>query len=417
MNLICVLFLFLCAVNCQPPEDGAHDADFFYRDKSDWVDPGNIFTYDPLTKSNIDKTHKSTQTETHIPESQPLSCPHSDCHKVDAKLDTCRKELASYKAIASRSGDHRAESFLRHLTSKTALKLEQLVKTVDGKSKSTLHIQFPLKSADLKRLQRYVLEEADGKNTLDTLSETLAKFLDTFDVIERERWYVQIMAYFPGILLAIALFYIIYILRRRFVLLFLFVCTLWEWFKLYKNVLARREEVIAKVPAHCFQGHSSSYNWLSAINVWLGNQLSFVQVADSCTEYYQAIYVDPILEANPAKAFSEVLGMIFLYPITLIGNYTGLSIQKFFSHIPGFHMIWIGPLSFLVVIAFLLAISRMTFNSLVSSSSSALFGPRKVPIESNKPQTRSRRAHFLNSSDSPHHRRALSVGDVRRIAH
>lgn len=325
-----------------------------------------MFTYDAATKTNTDKRSKSTQTDHVHSCDAPVKCANK-CDALKDKLSSCRRELGEYKKMSSKPTsicEQRAELFFRRLTQKAHKRLTQLVERKHDVHLPHVFVQFKLSPGHINYLKS-VGSGAKPLNcsSLDRVRDVVDHLFDDMDLVGRQTWLniaaTRSVAFIPYFFLLLAALYTLHLLRRRPFMTFFLVCTCWQWYKMYKSVIAERERNILRVPPSCFAGSTSSEpTWMDGLNMWMRTQFSFNQgVEDHCAEYFKTLYVDAILEVNPAKAFGEVIGLVFFYPLTALGDYSGLSLQKFFSHIPSFHIIWIAPGLLLFLIAFVFAVA------------------------------------------------------------
>lgn len=395
-----MLSLLLCVKSNEPSHntDSSSDADtngYFYQDKSDWVDPGDMFTYDAARKRNSNSRNKMIQTDAEC-QCPPTQCSLAEKNKLEDKLRDCQRNLSAFKSLSkTRPGcDQRADAFFRRFHNKAVSKLIQLKNEANSMASSVLFLQIGLTRGDLDTLDmagiRTSIESQlnDCKKAGD-IAETMISLLDSFEIVGKETLFEKYCHYIPIIFGLLAISYIIFSIRRNLFLLFLFAlltCTVWQWFRLYFEVVAKRQDTI-HMPAECIGGKSDVSSTIKSIFGYLyqsvDSKISFnSKYESSCSKYYRDVIVSPILEVNPVEAFVEVIAILFFRPLALLGDNFGLSFSNFFQHIPIVQLIWVAPMFLIIALCSLLILGRYSLN---------------LPFISLKPE----RISYVKVNDSP----------------
>ena len=108
----------------------------------------------------------------------------------------------------------------------------------------------------------------------------------------------------------------------------------WTWIHLYQLAVAKQQATLSRlgnIPETC-----QTQGWLSAIkDVVTGDSYN-----SKCEAYYSALLVNPVLEATPIIALSEMLSQFVLRPLQLLGESLGVYYKTLLDPLP---LVWKIP--------------------------------------------------------------------------
>lgn len=341
--------------------------DYFAVDKSEWVEPTNMFEGPSQLKLNT--KDQPTQTINTCDCTTDPEKVVEDCSLISKELESRTREVKALKSLLnSKSCGYRASAFFKRLAYKTMNKIDQLMynaQSMDTGSGLYLHVDVSAK--DMATLQELKFKNAAEEcSFVEKFDRVASRLIDSAYLGSKPSFWVEYHDYIVGIIMSICIGYA-FIIRRgnwdKFVLL-LIVGTLWEWKRMYQMEIARRLESSLSVPPECANG--KNVQWTKSLSNWFtgmaNNVFSFkvyAQESDNvCSSYYSSIAVNPLLDVNPVEAFSHILGLIFFRPLVQLGDYSGKATTKFFSHIPIAYLPFILPSALFVIALVVLGIFR-----------------------------------------------------------
>ncbi|XP_030289496.1 chloride channel CLIC-like protein 1 [Sparus aurata] len=98
-----------------------------------------------------------------------------------------------------------------------------------------------------------------------------------------------------------------------------FVSFIWNWFYLYKTAFAEHQNKMAQL-YHIGEKCSGlkKFDWTDSLKEFFRS--TFTLQDDPCKEYFEAIFVDPLLLVPPSKALSVTIVTFFTEPLKHIGE-------------------------------------------------------------------------------------------------
>ena len=108
----------------------------------------------------------------------------------------------------------------------------------------------------------------------------------------------------------------------------------WTWIHLYQLAMAKQQATLSRlshIPDTC-----QKQSWYSAItNIFHGES-----EATQCDAYYSALLVNPVLEATPIRALTEMISLFVLRPLQLLGESLGIYYKTLLDPLP---LVWKIP--------------------------------------------------------------------------
>ena len=108
----------------------------------------------------------------------------------------------------------------------------------------------------------------------------------------------------------------------------------WTWIHLYQLAMAKQQATLSRlshIPDTC-----QKQSWYSALT----NILQGESEASQCDAYYSALLVNPVLEATPIRALTEMLSLFVLRPLQLLGESLGIYYKTLLDPLP---LVWKIP--------------------------------------------------------------------------
>lgn len=381
MFTFCLICLTLLSVvqqksdikNFENNEELDSTNEYLRYDKSDWVDPGDMFSYDPHTKSNM-KTAKAGATtkrrafdesECECQHSEPTPCYNKGCDEVLSKLKECETEVKLLKDMTSGlSCNERIAAFTKRALQKLNNQLNNLFQP-----REEVKVYLLVYKETLMLLEKYTKYEKINCKNIDIFEDEIIRLMDQIEVFpdEHNSWRVYLVNLINSkvndsrfimsitcLLLAIFLIYKMY--YSSFVLnIFLFIIIMlmmavgWEWNQLYHAEIAKKQAVLQLPPLECQNPNTLSY--------FERIRLSLFASEERCYRYYRASMVDPVWEVNPLTAASSLLAKTAFLPLGIAGDSLGEFVNKFFSHIPWYLLPFVGLASLVVVLFSLILVA------------------------------------------------------------
>ena len=108
----------------------------------------------------------------------------------------------------------------------------------------------------------------------------------------------------------------------------------WTWIHLYQLAVAKQQATLSRlshIPDTC-----QRQSWYSALtNIFHGES-----EASQCDAYYSALLVNPVLEATPIRALTEMISLFVLRPLQLLGESLGIYYKTLLDPLP---LVWKIP--------------------------------------------------------------------------
>ena len=111
----------------------------------------------------------------------------------------------------------------------------------------------------------------------------------------------------------------------------------WTWIHLYQLAVAKQQATLSRlsnIPDSC-----QKQTWFSAFT----NMLQGESEAAKCDAYYSALLVNPVLEATPIRALTEMLSVFVMRPLQLLGESLGIYYKTLLDPLP---LVWKIPILF-----------------------------------------------------------------------
>ena len=108
----------------------------------------------------------------------------------------------------------------------------------------------------------------------------------------------------------------------------------WTWIHLYQLAMAKQQATLSRlshIPDTC-----QKQSWYSALT----NILHGESEASQCDAYYSALLVNPVLEATPIRALTEMISLFVLRPLQLLGESLGIYYKTLLDPLP---LVWKIP--------------------------------------------------------------------------
>uniref|UniRef100_T1JLB0 Chloride channel CLIC-like protein 1 n=1 Tax=Strigamia maritima TaxID=126957 RepID=T1JLB0_STRMM len=339
-----ILFLFVIldifSVHCE-------------QDISDWADPTDMLSYDPLTKTNkrfdlqmpcncdskTDKTAMDLSSE---------CC--TDAKMYEEKYDECesKRKISELCETVDKNGieitymQRFISILLQHFYYESAMEVQNYRVTVklDSINRQKLKEFVEAKKIHLNEIDLILTELIYDSHPVSEDGGTV--FLPTVD--ERTR---NLIFWITLSICGLILLYMMFRVPLYYVFLVLFfVGTFWHWQHMYQLAIADRHAALTKnpeMPKRCLPDRMSWFDGLKAWwfeDVWKGE--------DDCKQYFRTLLVDPIWDISPTMAFSYMFTQFVTYPLSAVGT----NIGKFFHNL--FEPL--SPTAMLLVLPFLLFI-------------------------------------------------------------
>ena len=251
------------------------------------------------------------------------------------------------------------------------LKLLQLDQELDTDIETRrFDAKIEVTAAQVKTLQRFVRDQDKKKSNKERLGllHDVDSILNNYIVyVEEEqdfefsdvaqdytsklgRYLPSSQDFFWGILFGASLG-LIYLLRAglpiwKWFLLLLALSSLWHWGHMYKKAVLKKHLALissADIPHECFKEKT----WFDA----------FFGANQKCSQYHEAMLVDPLWEVTPTMAVAETLTLFIVQPLEPFGKHLG----KFFTSLLT-ELSWLSSLPVLVfVFCLILLILVMLF--------------------------------------------------------
>jgi len=309
----------------------------FNVDHSNYVDPFDMFNYDPIAIKQSDR-------------------------KLKRKLE---KDVIATKEHGTLCGE---KLFLKRLVQILFSTMQLKEKTIE--EGEILHI--PLTASVTKRtqsvLQQFLDEEKEEKvNMIADLDEILSNLLElNIQPIVQHEMYMKLPSLYQWIyeiklqpkdwLIVVFVFYswililmlyhghtMKYIASVSF-FFFLGVSWFWRWNYLYQVSTAEKQSHAMKhqqVPLACYPDQLS---WFAQLRNYFSNE-------DPCAEYFKNTLIDSAIKISPLQAISDVLvGMVF-EPSGYIGQQVGKFFYSLLSNVS-----WLEAIPVFVAVIFLLVV-------------------------------------------------------------
>lgn len=370
--------------------------EYFSIDKSDWIEPGNMFEERKPVNYPDDESAISNNCQC---SSEPVKVAE-DCSAIKKELILCEKEIKSLKSLLnSKSCGYRASAFFKRIALKTVSKIDQLmINSQNLDTGSCLYLHIDISEKDLSILQQFKLKEAAEEcSFIEKVDKVATRLIDSAYIGSKPSFWAENHDYIIGTIITICIGYS-FIIRRgywdKFILLII-VGTLWEWKRMYQMEITKR---ILSVSPECSSGRE--VDWTRSLANWFtgfaGSIFSFQHYSQRSDNVCSLIAVNPILDVNPVEAFSHVLSLIFFRPLVQLGDYSGMATTKFFAHIPIAYIPLILPSALFIIALVVMGIFRYSLKLpfvMIAPST----GPRTIT------HIHHSSGHPLDSGDRPPH--------------
>lgn len=347
--IVLSLIVFICSTHgstfnqAEDSEDPEYKQIYQPVDKSDWIDSGDMFTYDPSSGTNRESKFKEAasmviQMAKERRKTQQDSKDHcfNDCQEIIVKLKDCEESQKKVRCECL-NNDHcgaRSYQIIRRLM---ILLNKQL--TNEYSRGSILELKVNLDDFFFQMPENIKnISDCDYLANLHPLADQILPSIIIYHpdpLISPEYLSVKFGATGLGCLLTLIwLFKMAWKIRLlALISIFFFITLIWEYLLLYQTEMAKVEEKSNRLKDKCeSQASINFFGWISS----LVPVLSFGSENSECTDYYISTRVNPLLSVNPIMAFSKLYEHTILFALTLTANATGLSFKAFFSHIPTF---------------------------------------------------------------------------------
>ncbi|XP_074642345.1 chloride channel CLIC-like protein 1 [Tubulanus polymorphus] len=316
--------------------------------KDDFVDPNDMFNYEPngLKKINdkefvkIDETNSEDMNKKYRKDSAKLPSEQiSATEKVEKVCPAVVSDRPFYK--------QHIRSLLTHFTKK--------LDSENSQEEMSYELIVTLSKSDFNILQSFVNKESVSIQDVNSVLGQMIRRSKPLEEVFVSRWTFEDIFFGIQYKLAKEIMMIMILVitticigtrvqvswRRLFghIVMVCFIISIpWNWFHLYKVAVAKRQsEVIKGIPEEC---RPSDMSWQKSI---LGYFDSFITVKKgTCAEYHEKLQVDPFWEVSPPQAVAVSITKFILEPVTHIGE----SISKFFRSI----LLHVPPVMYPVVI-------------------------------------------------------------------
>ena len=214
--------------------------DYFYVDKSKWVDPGNMFTYDHRTKSNVPEPN-APRIEHHdeLPTIESCLALNDKHSQLKEKLQVCRKDKKILESLMlKKSCSSRTDAFFRRLMNKAATKIDQLL--LEAKSYeeySNLHLYIQITPEEIEALQKLkVADKSADCNLVEMITDAATGLIDSLELGQQPTFLENNFEYIIAGMAASLISYAFVIRQGWFhrIILLLTVGTFWEWKRMYQ---------------------------------------------------------------------------------------------------------------------------------------------------------------------------------------
>ena len=108
----------------------------------------------------------------------------------------------------------------------------------------------------------------------------------------------------------------------------------WTWIHLYQLAVAKQQATLSRlshIPDTC-----QKESWFSALTSIFQGESETAK----CDAYYSALLVNPVLEATPIRALTEMLSLFILRPLQLLGESLGIYYKTLLDPLP---LVWKIP--------------------------------------------------------------------------
>ncbi|XP_076814460.1 chloride channel CLIC-like protein 1 [Clavelina lepadiformis] len=340
--------------------------------EDEWVDPGDMLTFDPVLKKNrklpnddqiTDPAVRKGTTEVRHQKQCP-TCP--DCPKCsEAVAQKCSCDSPS---IISDSVEFES-MFIKRLAAVFQRKLLDLGQPPDF---TEYDLRVELDKRDWNILQDFIDDSShiSVQEVTEIIENSFKKVFPTHnDRQARWRWKFEdtfLIEVDDAIKFCVVLWLLVAILsfevfssiswssqlKRFFVVMFL-LSFIWTWRHQYQLAVAESMSSATDVPEHCKKSdHVHSF----AEDVSNIARYYFSTGKDPCVKYHEA-YINPILKVPPTKILAVTISGFVFEPLSHMGAAFSKTFNNMFAELPV--QLWIPAFVF-VIIAMLAAILLLT---------------------------------------------------------
>lgn len=403
------------------------------QDTSHWIDPGDMFTYDIHSKSNIQTDQSQVkvnakQTCDCLPKKEDKSSQReSNCDPVLDKLKICHKEHQRLSDLTKASScSRRIVTFVNRSVRKLVLKLK---KFEERSTEESITISSEVDPKKIKLIDQFVNQFIDQTELnckrVDEFEDVFYEVIDNMSLIDHSdgSWFLSFFenhGFTCSVIIASSLsllfaynFYLMpkYVKLMTTYGLIIFISFVWQWIQLFQAVISEKHYLMSSAPKECID--SKNDQALTFTNIFL----SYFKTLDKeCKEYYRALMVNPVFEVNPLTAASHALSAALFAPISIFFDQLGKGFSSFYSHFSFSEKIFVSFI--LSVFLLILLIFLMGYSiHLPFFLGSIVRGPPMPPIDNDLLRTHLSAMHQIlpNINDSTERLRQTSHQSRRAI--
>ena len=315
----------------------------------DWIDFGDMFSYDTHTKTNIkdDKINPEkdeSKQQCVCPPSEPQNTKlESNCDQFLDKLDVCNKDKEILKqSTKSSTCNQRIVTFVNRAVLKLIIKLNAFERQMSVEENIWISTYIHPKS--VKTIEEFMNQTKIECKRVDEFEDIIYEVINQiyFDHSKNQsliyrfienNWFkitISLALIFVSIFLYKFYFMAIWAKCVAIYSLVLISSFVWQWIQLYQKALAARQMTLSKTPNECV--YMKNEDQLTITSVFTSFIKSFTSLDKKCEDYYRALMVDPIFEINPLVAISSTLSEALFAPISIFGDQLGKGLSNFYVY-------------------------------------------------------------------------------------
>ncbi|CAL1536694.1 unnamed protein product [Lymnaea stagnalis] len=336
-NLFITLLLLSLAVITLVCTDQAHDEDY--------IDPMDLFNFDPINMRMKKESDEVTTNKAPQPGFTQTDSPTTNSEPKD-ESDSVAKEMFTQKT-ESCSADTKLSTVAISLLRQYAMILVNNLESKDiSNTRSDINLRLRVSRHEIYKLKQFGQEKTTDIHDIHDILRYIIQYAS--DVLPPEsnlHWLESRMGLSWPMMLQILATIICFIALLRvlqqtlitqrliFQMLFLLfvISVIFAWAEMYQEKLADQERQLMETLGKACQ-KAEDQSFFNRAFLFVSSQFTFK--SDKCQEYYQNIFVNPVLKVSPMEALAVAVVKTLVAPVGIIGRAISTFLTELLKDLP-----------------------------------------------------------------------------------